>query len=78
MFLKGGNMVSLYLFIGYVSGILFCSILNKLRVAGYLRIDKTSDPDTDHYLIEISKDLEKISKRKSIVLKIDSKFKKPQ
>lgn len=63
--------------IGFLGGIVVVLIFNLFRYAGHLRID-TSDPMKDYYLIDISKDLNVLSKRKSIILKIDSKYKKPQ
>ena len=60
-------------------GILICGvgflIYNLGRFTGYLRID-TTDPEKDYYLIDITKDLDKLNKRKTIILKIDTKFKK--
>lgn len=67
----------LYLLIGFASGYILSLIVDMLKVAGYLRID-TSNPSKDYYLIDISKDLDKINKKKSIILKIDSKYKKTQ
>lgn len=60
-------------------GILICGVgflfYNLGRFTGYLRID-TTDPEKDYYLIDITKDLNKLSKRRTIILKIDTKFKK--
>lgn len=65
----------------FSSGFLICLVLSlifyKVKQSGYLRID-TSDPDTDFYLMDISADLDKLKRKKSMVLKIDTKYKKPQ
>lgn len=63
--------------IGFVCCLILCLIFNRCRVSGYLRID-TTNPEKDYYLIDISKDLSKINSKKSIILKIDNKYKKPQ
>lgn len=60
---------------GISIGIIVCIIVSILNCAGYLRIDRT-DPDKDFYLLDITKDLDKIPKKKRINLKIDTKYKK--
>lgn len=62
--------------IGVISTSVIFSLFNIIRQSGYLRID-TSDPDKDFYLLNITKDLEKIKSKKSIIIKIDTKYKKP-
>lgn len=77
-FLKGDFMDIYSLIIGLISGFLLMYIANLLRKVGYLRIDST-DPDKDYYLLDISEvDLEKIPNKRYIILKVDSKYKKPQ
>lgn len=63
--------------IGFMIGILIYMIIDIFRISGQLRID-TSDPKKDSYLIDISKDLATLPKKKFIILKIDNKYKKPQ
>ncbi len=67
----------LSILIGFVVGVLLFMIINITRNVGYLRID-TTNPDKDVYLIDISKDLNKLPKKKSILLKIDPTYKKTQ
>jgi len=63
--------------IGFVLCVCIFCVINRFRFSGYLRIDN-SDPSKDYYLIDISKDLDKVSERKSIILKIDTKYRKTQ
>ena len=67
----------LYFVIGFVVCLIINLIFYRAKLSGYLRID-TSNPDKDYYLIDISKDLNKLNKKKSIILKVDSKYRKPQ
>lgn len=66
----------------FVIGFILCFVLSlifyKVKCAGYLRIDHLTSEETDYYLIDISKDLDTLKKKKSIVLKIDNSYKKPQ
>lgn len=63
--------------IGFFVCLIGTVIVSKIKFSGYLRIDVT-DPKCDHYLIDISRNLDNLSRKKSIILKIDNKWIKPQ
>lgn len=69
-------MEYLLLAIGTFSGIISCLIFQRLRKAGYLRID-TSNPNKDVYRFDILIDLSTLPKRKYITLKIDTAYREP-
>lgn len=58
--------------VGFIAGVVSFGVVSKLKPkAGTLKIDH-SDPNKDRYLFDI-KDLDKLSKRKRIILKVDNK-----
>ena len=62
-----------YLILIYILGVATSVIINLIffkRTYGMLRIDR-SNPEKDLYLIEID-DLEQLTKRKRITLKVDN------
>lgn len=62
-----------YLILMYILGVATSVIINLIffkRTYGMLRIDR-SNPEKDLYLIEID-DLEQLTKRKRITLKVDN------
>lgn len=62
-----------YLILTYILGVATSVIINLIffkRTYGMLRIDR-SNPEKDLYLIEID-DLEQLTKRKRITLKVDN------
>lgn len=62
-----------YLILMYILGVATSVIINLIffkRTYGTLRIDR-SNPEKDLYLIEID-DLEQLTKRKRITLKVDN------
>lgn len=57
--------------VGFIVGAIGSSIVSNCKSkAGVLKIDH-SNPDKDRYLFDI-KDLDKLSKRKKILLKVDN------
>lgn len=60
-----------------IAGFLFGLLLVVTRCDGFLRVDM-SDPGKDLYLLEIKTDLDKVNKKKHLILKVDTKYVKPQ
>jgi hypothetical protein len=68
---KEVSMEWLTFVIGVVVGALITSVIYYvIRVSGTLRIDRT-DPDRDIYRLELG-DLDKLAKKKRVLLKVDT------
>lgn len=61
----------------YLVGVLSGVVISFVKRDGYLRVDM-SNPEKDSYLLDIQTDLDKINKKKRLILKIDTKYIKPQ
>lgn len=65
-------MEYVFLILGIVIGTLIGAVIFTWRPsAGTLKIDR-SNPEKDQYLFVINGDLDQLSKRKKIVLKVDN------
>lgn len=64
--------VALILAFGIIVGSIVTNVIMLWRTSyGVLRIDSKSDPDKDLYRIELN-DLDSVSKKKRIMLRVDS------
>ena len=63
-------MAIIYALGGIALGLIFSALIRGVRCDGTLRIDH-SNPDKDTYRFEVN-DLDNLSKKKRIVLKVDN------
>lgn len=61
----------IYLALVVITTFIVKIVLDKRRTMGTLKIDH-SDPERDRYLFDLGDNLDKLSKKKRIILKVDN------
>lgn len=61
----------IYLALVVVTAIIVKIVLDRRSTMGTLKIDN-SDPEKDRYLFDLGDNLDKLSKKKRIILKVDN------
>lgn len=65
-----------FILIGFGIGVLVAVFAISFEVYGYFRVDSNSDGDKDYYLLDVTKDLGKIPKKRFVIFVVDKEYRR--